>query len=110
MKTIFLSVIFSGMLLQAFGQFSLDVSGGFAAQSYNKVRVPSEQGTEFDLYKDFEIQGPALYYTLKLGYSFREKNHFFLLFAPLSVNYEGAAPFDIRYQNTTFRQDQNIDA
>ena len=110
MKTIFLSVIFSGMLVQAFGQFSLDVSGGFAAQSYNKVRVPSEQGTEFDLYKDFEIQGPALYYTLKLGYSFREKNHFFLLFAPLSVNYEGAAPFDIRYQNTTFLQGQNIDA
>ncbi len=110
MKTIFITVIFSVMLVQAFGQFSLDVSGGFAAQSYNEVRIPSAEGTAFDLYKDFEIQGPVLYYSLKLGYSFREKNHFFLLFAPLSVNYEGAAPFDIRYQNTTFLQGQNIDA
>ena len=100
----------SGMLAQAFGQFNLDVSGGFAAQSYNDVRIPNATGTAFDLYKDFEIQGPALYYTIKMGYSFREKNHFFLLYAPLSVIYKGAAPFDIRYQNTTFLQGQNIDA
>lgn len=110
MKNIFLTIIFSGLLIQTFGQFSLDVSGGFAAQSYNRVRVPSEEGTAFDLYKDFQIQGPALYYTLKLGYCFKGKNHLFLLYAPLSVNYEGAAPFDIRYQNTTFLQGQNIDA
>ncbi|MBN1634820.1 MAG: hypothetical protein JW917_11695 [Ignavibacteria bacterium] len=110
MKKIFLAIIFSGLLAQTYGQFSLDVSGGFAAQSYNRVQIPSEQGTAFDLYKDFKIQGPALYYTLKLGYCFKEKNHLFLLYAPLSVNYEGAAPFDIRYQNTTFLQGQNIDA
>lgn len=110
MKNIFLTIIFSGLLVQTFGQFSLDVSGGFAAQSYNRVQIPSEQGTAFDLYKDFQIQEPALYYTLKLGYCLNEKNHFFLLYAPLSVNYEGAAPFDIKYQNTTFLQGQNIDA
>lgn len=110
MKSIFITVFLSVMFAQAFGQFSLDVSGGFAAQSYNEVRIPSAEGTAFDLYKDFKIQGPALYYSLKLGYSFKEKNHFFLLYAPLSVNYEGAAPFDISYQNTTFLQGQNIDA
>ncbi len=98
------------MLVQVFGQFSLDVSGGLAAQSYNKVQIPNPGGTAFDLYKDFEIQGPTLYYTLKLGYCFNKKNHLFLLYAPLSVNYEGAAPFDIRFQNTTFLQGRNIDA
>ncbi|MDD3743221.1 MAG: hypothetical protein PHX54_06310 [Lentimicrobiaceae bacterium] len=108
MKNIFLTVILLGMISQACGQFSLDVSGGFAAQSYNKVQIPNPDGTAFDLYKDFKIQGPALYFTLKLGYSFLGKNHFFLLYAPLSVNYEGAAPFDIRYQNTTFLKGQNI--
>lgn len=110
MKNIFLIVVFSGLLIHSYGQVSLDVSGGFAAQSYNDVRIPSAEGTAFDLYKDFQIQGPVFYYNLKLGYSFKGKNHFFILYAPLSVNYEGAAPFDIRYQNATFLQGQNIDA
>ena len=110
MKKIFLTVLFSGLLVQTYGQISLDVSGGLAAQSYNKVQIPNEEGTAFDLYKDFEIQGPVIYYSLKLGYSFLGKNHLFLLYAPLSVNYEGAAPFDIRFQNTAFMQDQNINA
>ena len=110
MKNVFLTVIFLGLLVQTYGQISLDVSGGLVAQSYNKVQIPNEEGTAFDLYKDFQIQGPAIYYSLKLGYRFREKNHLFLLYAPLSVNYEGAAPFDIRFQNTTFLQGQDVDA
>lgn len=110
MKHIFLTIIFSGLLVQTYGQISLDVSGGLVAQSYNKVQIPNEEGTAFDLYKDFQLQGPAIYYSLKLGYRFREKNHLFLLYAPLSVNYEGAAPIDIRFQNTTFLQGQNVDA
>jgi hypothetical protein len=110
MKQILLTVLLTGLLVQTHGQISLDVSGGLVAQSYNKVQIPNEEGTAFDLYKDFQIQGPAIYYSLKLGYRFREKNHLFLLYAPLSVNYEGAAPFDIRFQNTTFPQGQNVDA
>jgi hypothetical protein len=110
MKQILLTVLLTGLLVQTYGQISLDVSGGLVAQSYNKVQIPNEEGTAFDLYKDFQIQGPAIYYSLKLGYRFREKNHLFLLYAPLSVNYEGAAPFDIRFQNTTFPQGQNVDA
>jgi len=110
MKNILLAIIFSGLFLHTYGQFTLDVSGGLVAQSYNSVRVPNEEGTTFDLHKDFEIQGPAIYYIIKPGYTFRERNHFFLLFAPLGVNYEGAAPFDIRFENTTFQQGQDIDA
>lgn len=110
MKNTFLTLLFTLLISQTYGQFSLDVSGGLVAQSYNKVRVPNEEGTTLDLYEDFKIKGPALYYILKPGFSFREKNHFFLLYAPLSVNYEGAAPFDIRFENTTFQKGQNIDA
>lgn len=110
MKNILLTVIFLGLLVQTFSQFSLDVSGGLVAQSYNKVRIPNDEGTAFDLYKDFQIQGPVFYYSLKPGFSFREKNHLFLLYAPLNVNYEGAAPFDIRFQNTTFLEGQDVTA
>lgn len=110
MKNICLAIIFLGILIHTYGQVSMDVSGGLISQSYNKVRIPNEEGTTFDLYKDFKIKSPAFYFCLKLGYTFREKNHFFLLYAPLSVKYEGAAPFDINFQNTTFFQGQNVDA
>jgi hypothetical protein len=110
MKHIFLTIIFSGLLVQIYSQISLDISGGLVAQTYNEVQIPNEEGTPFDLYKDFQIQAPVLYYSFKLGYNFREKNHLFLLYAPLSVNYEGPAPFDIRFQNTTFIKNQNINA
>ncbi|TCO11067.1 hypothetical protein [Natronoflexus pectinivorans] len=110
MKKLFLTIIFSGLLFYTYGQFSLDVSGGLAGQTYNKAQIPNEEGTPFDLYKDFQIQTPVMYYNLKLGYSFRDKNHIFLLYAPLSVDYEGAAPFDIRFQNTTFLEEQIINA
>lgn len=110
MKKTFLLLIFTGLLVQSHGQVSLDISGGLVGQSYNEVRIPNEEGTTFDLHKDFQIQGPAIYYSLKLGYCFRGKNHFYLLYAPLSANYKGPAPFDIRYQSTTFLQGQNIDA
>lgn len=110
MKTIFLTLVFSGLIVQAYSQASLDVSAGLVAQTYNRVQIPNGEGTAFDLYKDFQIQGPVIYYSLKPGFSFRERNHIFLLYAPLSVNYEGAAPFDIRFQNTTFLQGQMVNA
>lgn len=110
MKTLFLIIFLSVTLNNSYGKFSLDVSGGIAAQSYNKVQIPGKLGTGFDLYKDFDIQGPVFYYSLKLGYNFNEKNHIFLLYAPLSANYTGLAPFDIKYQNTTFLKGNDIDA
>jgi hypothetical protein len=110
MKKILLTIIFSGLLVQTYGQVSLDISGGLVAQTYNKVQIPNVEGTAFDLYKDFKIQTPVIYYSFKLGYSFLEKNHLFLLYAPLSVNYEGTAPFDIRFQNTTFPEGHNVNA
>jgi hypothetical protein len=110
MKKILLTIIFSGLLVQTYGQVSLDISGGLVAQTYNKVQIPNEEGTAFDLSKDFKIQTPVIYYSFKLGYSFLEKNHLFLLYAPLSVNYEGTAPFDIRFQNTTFPEGKNLNA
>jgi hypothetical protein len=33
-----------------------------------------------------------------------------LTFWPLRVNYKGAAPYDIRFENATFLQGQNLDA
>ena len=61
MKTIFLTLVFSGLIVQAYSQASLDVSAGLVAQTYNRVQIPNGEGTAFDLYKDFQIQGPVIY-------------------------------------------------
>ena len=106
-------LIFSLMVLLyspgIFAQWSLDVETGLAFQGYNDVRIPNETGTEFNFNGDFELQGPVIPLRIRLGFTFNERNHFFALFAPLGLNYEGSAPFDIRFQNTDFDQGEFID-
>ncbi len=110
MKRLFILISLFVSFTHAYSQVSLDISTGLVAQSYNEVRIPNETGTLFDLYKDFKIEGPVIYFSLKPGYTFREKNHIFLLYAPLSANYKGSAPYDIVYQNTTFTEGSEISA
>lgn len=85
-------------------QFTVDAESGLAFQGYNDVRIPGEGGTEFNFNGDFELQGPAVPFRVRLGYTFGEKNHIFGLYAPLTLNYEGPAPFDINFENSVFRE------
>ena len=89
-------------------QLILDLETGLAFQGYNNVRIPNETGTEFNFNGDFELQGPVISLRIRLGYTFNERNHLFALFAPLGLNYEGPAPFDIRFQTTDFAQGEFI--
>jgi hypothetical protein len=100
-----LSIIFSG----TYAQWSLDLESGIPFQSYNDIRIPNETGTTFSFTDDFELQGPVIPFRLVLAYTFAEKNHLFALFAPLGLNYEGIAPFDIRFQQSLFPEGQPIE-
>ncbi len=93
----------------AYGQWSLEIETGLAFQSYNDVRIPNEEGTTFSFTDDFEAQGPVIPYRVRLGLQLGERNHFIALYAPLSVNYEGQAPFDIAFQNTMFAEGDSIE-
>ncbi len=104
-----LLLIFFIPFTQVYSQWSLDLTAGFAFQGYNDVRIPSETGTKFDFNKDFEIEGPVIPVSLRAGYNFAEKNHLFLLYAPLTINYEGPAPYDINFQNTVFSEGSYIE-
>jgi len=109
-KTVFLfSLIFFLGVTHISAQWSLDIETGLAFQSYNDVRIPNATGTEFNLNDDFELQGLLIPLRFRLGYTFNERNHLFALFAPLGINYEGPAPFDIRFQNTDFNQGELIE-
>lgn len=105
------TLLISCMLLSGslYAQFSIDLESGLAFQSYNKVRIPNEGATLFRFNEDFELQGPVIPIRLRLGYTFSEKNHFFLLWAPLGINYEGRAPYTINFQNNVFREGVQTD-
>ena len=105
LTTIFASLIF----FQTHAQLSLDVESGLAIPGYNNIRIPNQTGTTFNFTEDFEPQGPVIPFRLRVGYTFNERNHIFALFAPLSISYEGAAPFDINFQNSTFGAGEAID-
>ena len=100
-----ISITFSG----AYAQLKLDIETGIPFQGYNEIRIPNETGTTFDFNNDFELQGPVIPIRLKLNYTFAEKNHLFALYAPLGLNYEGPAPFDISFQQSLFNAGQMIE-
>ena len=100
-----MAITFSG----AYAQWSIDLESGIPFEGYNDVRIPNEWGTKFSFTDDFELQGPVIPIRLRLSYTFAEKNHLFVLYAPLGLNYEGAAPFDISFQQSLFNQSQMID-
>lgn len=90
-------------------QLTIDLESGLAFQSYNKVRIPNEGATLFRFNEDFELQGPVIPIRVRLGYTFGEMNHVFLLWAPLGINYEGIAPRTINFQGKTFREGVQTD-
>lgn len=92
-----------------FAQWSIDAESGLAFQDYNKVRIPNEGGTDFDFNGDFELQGPVVPFRVRVGYTFGEKNHVFGLYAPLTLRYEGPAPFDINFENSFFPEGVAVD-
>lgn len=100
--SIFIAIFFAG---SAKAQLTLDVESGLAFQDYNEVRIPNEAGTFFDFNRDFTLQGPVIPFRLQLGYTFSDKNHISLLYIPLSIRYQGNAPYAINFEGSVFAED-----
>ena len=108
-KKSFLLLILAFTFSGANAQWSIGLESGIPFEGYNDVSIPNERGTKFSFTDDFELQGPVIPVRLTLGYTFSGKNHLFALFAPLGLNYEGPAPFDISFQQSLFTAGQMID-
>jgi len=110
MKKLILSIICLVCFTQVHAQLSVDVETGLAFQGYNDVRIPNNRSaTAFNFNEYFDIQGPVIPLRIRIGYRFAEKNHLSVLYAPLGIDYEGPAPFDINFQGTLFSGAQDID-
>lgn len=109
MKKSVLLVIFTIILPGTYAQLSIDIESGIPFQGYNDVRIPNEAGTLFSFTDDFELQGPVIPVRVTLGFTVSERNHFFALYAPLGIDYEGNAPYDIRFQQSLFNEGEPVE-
>lgn len=82
-------------------QVFLDVETGIAVSGYNDVRIPGDGGTFFSLKDDIGAK-PDVFYRLRAGYTFSDRHTLSILYAPLTLVYEGMAGFDILFQDNSF--------
>lgn len=90
-------------------QLLLHAESGQAFEGYNEVRIPGGSGTKFSFTDDFELKGPVVPFRARLSYSQDQKNHFSVLFAPLTLRYSGEAPYDIRFMDVVFPEGVSLD-
>jgi hypothetical protein len=107
------ALIFISLIMLFFtgnAQFELGVESGLVFEAYNDVQIPNEpSATEFSFSDDFELQGIVIPLRITFSYTFAEKNHFILLYAPLDINYSANIPFDINFQDSFFPGGQETD-
>ena len=84
-----------------FSQVDLDIETGAIFSGYNDVRIPGDEGTLFSLSEDLEADAD-FFYRIRLFYSFNERHHLGVLYAPLSINSSGQLNRDLRFRDETF--------
>lgn len=106
-------IIFTQLLLclsiSAFSQFKLDLEGGLVfGTNYNKLRIPNTGGTLVNLPEDLAIS-PKAFYRVRAGYTIANRHQVSLLYAPLSVSYDGAFDRDIHFNNLVYAAGQPLE-
>lgn len=91
-------------------QLWIDAEAGLVLGTpYNKISIPNESGTRFDLGKEFKIQ-PIANYRLRLGYTFNDRHTITALYAPLTATYEGEFDRQVRFNQQSFSPNQPVTA
>jgi hypothetical protein len=95
-------LLFSCFCTTAQAQFSIDAEGGFIpSTNYNKVRIPNRPGKVVNLPGQLDFNAKA-FYRIRLGYTFAERHYVSLLYAPLTLKYEGSLPQTVNFNNQIF--------
>ena len=100
--------LLAGVIPLAHAQLQLDVESGAAVSGYNKVRIPGEGGTFIDLSESLESSA-TFFYRLRLSYTIDEAHTFSLLYAPLTLRYDGVFGQELQFQGTTFASSEPLD-
>ena len=111
MKHILFSIsLLLGIAQATHAQFFIDAESGLVAGTpYNTVRIPNKGGTTFNIAKDLTI-APKVFYRLRLGYTIADRHTISVLYAPLTVQYEGAFSKPVTFNGQFFLASQPIKA
>jgi len=90
-------------------QLNLDVEGGvIPGTRYNKVRIPSNSGSQVNLSEDLNSSAKA-FYRIRLGYTFGKRHSVSVLYAPLTLKYNGSFDRPINFNGRNFMANAPVD-
>ena len=90
-------------------QFKIDLEGGIIpGTNYNRVRIPSSGGTRVNLSDDLNSKTKA-FYRIRLGYTFAKRHNLLLLYAPLTLKYNGRFDRNIDFNDQNFAASSPVD-
>lgn len=92
-----------------YAQLWLDLEGGLVlGTSYNKVRILNNSGTLVNLPEDLQIN-PKAFYRIRAGYTFSKRHNVSVLYAPLTVKYDGSFSKNVNFNKLDFPAGQPLD-
>ena len=102
-------VLFTCVFTSSQAQFRLDLEGGIVpGTNYNKVRIPSTGGTQVNLSDDLTSNNKA-FYRIRLGYTFAKRHNILVLYAPLTLKYNGSFGRSIDFNGQNFSANSPVD-
>lgn len=105
-KIIWLFILFS---THAFSLSDFNLEAGSVSNPYNRVALPGDDGTPFDLSKSLPDQN--FYYRLSLSHKFKNSPHGVrLLYAPLKVQGDATYSKDINFGSLNFVGNKKINS
>ena len=110
LKKLYLIVFLLALASTTQAQFFIDAETGLVFNNtYNKVRVPGNNGTTIDLAKDFTGNN-TVFYRLRAGYTISDRHTISVLYAPLSVSSSTTPQQSISFNNVDFSAGVKTDA
>jgi opacity protein-like surface antigen len=105
----FFITILSFLAISAQAQFKLDLEGGVVfGTNYNKVRIPNTGGTLVNLPRELNIN-PKAFYRIRAGYAIAKRHNISVLYAPLTVRYDGSFRENINFNNLVYNAGQPLE-
>ena len=103
----FMLTLFIFTSMTAYAQIGFDIETGMVFSGYNDVRIPGDTGTKFSLSENLEADTPV-FYRVRIGYTFNERNNISVLYAPLEIESTGQFENDIQFADALFPANTDI--
>lgn len=84
----------------------LNLELGVVENSYNKIKIPGDEGTLFNMAPSFDDSN--FYHRISYSHKFKSKHGFRLLYAPLKLEGDKVYSKDIKFQGVTFNANEKI--